>query len=329
MNEDYRYLIKSIFKLEKLSDPSFIQGSKKYNHTKTPVLPTSYKKRPYVIYKAIKSGKPVVVKILLRKNYKLFFARELFVIQNLGKLIPQSDKYLPELISFGLHPAPYFIIRFYSASEPMGNYNLLIADLPAGTLTELVGAIETLHLNRLEFEQKIAGLKLRSPFVNTEPYNFYISRFFQETKKYLVKMFGLAKTTRLQELFKQSKKAFTNSPEYFCWGDANPANVLYNKNTGKFIFIDFEKAGYSYPARDFTTLYYSIYLKDPKFAEHYVALLKQKFTDTDFWQIFYFKLLIYSFPRQFRYFKEQNEYLKQKKIVSCAKLTEKEYINYF
>ena len=184
MNEDYRYLIKSIFKLEKLSDPSFIQGSKKYNHPKTPVLPTSYKKRPYVIYKAIKSGKPVVVKILLRKNYKLFFARELFVIQNLGKLIPQSDKYLPELISFGLHPAPYFIIRFYSASEPMGNYNLLIADLPAGTLTELVGAIETLHLNRLEFEQKIAGLKLRSPFVNTEPYNFYISRFFHETKKY-------------------------------------------------------------------------------------------------------------------------------------------------
>lgn len=332
MKGKYISLIKDVFDKEGVKNLEFIQGLPVYNFLSLNINPLNYKKRPYVVYQGTKNNLPIILKLLIRQNYIQFFKRELFAYQNIPKIIPQSNKILPELISFSEKPIPYLIIKYYQNWENLGEYNLLSKPITIKQLEMILNSIVNLNWSKTRLENKARQLGLSLPFVPTETYSFYFNRFQKETKNSLIKFFGIKTINRLMDLFKQTKIIFINSANYYCWGDANPANIIINPNNQsqfEFRFIDFEKTGYSYLARDYTTLYYAIYLKNSSLALFLKNWLMKKFKDTSFWQIFYFKLLIYSLPRQFTYFGQKHDLINQKKIVDCAKISFREYLKFF
>lgn len=135
----------------------------------------------------------------------------------------------------------------------------------------------------------------------------------------------------MEIFFLKTQPIFNQSKKYFSWGDINPSNILIKRenNNVKFKFIDFEKADYSPIYRDYTTLFYSFYLTDEKLALFIKNWLKNKYSSNDFWILFYFKLLIYSLPRQFIIFYLSKDYQKQKKIIKLVKIFLKDYYSSF
>lgn len=324
-------LINKILAENKISQISFIQGIKKYNFISSQVSPDCYKKRPYVIYRGVINKEPVILKVLVRSNYSQFFQRELFVYQYLGKIIPQVGKFLPKIINFAKTPLPYILMKDYKYHHALGQYNLLMKDITEFQLLSILTAIDSFHQTKKEVEFKIKSHNLISPFTVTEPFSFYLQRYHRETKKYLGKILNSKKLDKLEELFSHTKPAFNKINHYFSWGDVNPANILIAEKNNRYDirFIDFEKVGYSYLPRDYTTFYYSIYLTNIKLADFFCHWLKNKYPDRNFWIVFYFKLLIYSFPRQYRYFEEKQDFYHQKKIVECATISKEKYLNLF
>jgi hypothetical protein len=326
MKPVYLEKIKELFKKEKISELDFIQGLKIYDITKHLSEVSVYKKRPYVLYKGAKQNKKVIIKILIRENYFKFYQRELFVYKFLPQIIPHSKKILPELISYGNNPS-YMIIKYYEDFFDLGDSSFLKVKLKKEELENILQAIDSFHVLRREFEKKLEDVKLPRVFKVSEPYSFYFQRYLRETKNTLIKILGEKETERLEKFFLKTQPIFNKAEKYFSWGDANPANILIKREEEKFHFkfIDFEKVDYSPFVRDYTTLFYSIYLADEKLALFLKKWLEEKYHSFNFWIIFYFKLLIYSLPRQFSNFGLAKDFQKQKRITEFVRMFLSEY----
>lgn len=326
MTRLYLKSIKNLFQKEKITNLEFIQGLKIYDITNISSENKNYKKRPYVLYKGVKNNKKVIIKILTRENYVKFYQRELYVYKYLSKIFPRLTNILPQLISYGKNPF-YMIIKFYDDYFPLGESNLIKTKINSDELQLILEIIDSLHLPKSKINQEITKKKLKNVFQVNEPFSFYFKRYLRETKRTLVSIIGKYETEKLENFFLKTQPIFNQAKKYFSWGDANPSNILIKRENKKVLlkFIDFEKADYSPLIRDYTTLFYSFYLNNEKLALFIKKWLKNKYPSNTFWILFYFKLLIYSMPRQFANFGLAKNYQKQEKIKQLVKIFLNDY----
>ncbi len=300
MKTNYKILLKKVVQKEKLKSLTFLRGPKKYSSPFPFDKEGITKKRPYVILKGTKEETPVVLKALIRKNYLNFFRRELFVYTHLKKIIPHLKNSLPLLISFSYKPFPYMILKYYDNWHKLGKSFYAEKELDNKNLSKLLKLIDSIHINRHELFRTCKKLKINCPLKTIETWGFYWRRYQRETKgtlKRILKNNSLLE--KLEKFFLSMKYRLKN--HFLCWGDANPSNILYKKNLNghlTFVFLDFEKIDISYSARDYTTLFYSFYLKNKNYGKRFLSLISKNASKT-FWDEFYFKLLIYSLPRQY------------------------------
>lgn len=326
MTAIYLKSIKNLFQKEEITHFEFIKGLKIYDITNISSKNKNYKKRPYVIYKGIKNNEKVIIKILIRENYQKFYQRELFIYKYFLEFFPHIKNVIPQLINYGENPF-YMIIKYYDDFLPLGESNILKTKLNTQELRLILEMIDSFHLPKSEIEKKIDKLKLKGIFQVNESFSFYFKRYLRETKKTLINIIGEKEIEKLEKFFLKTRPIFNQTEKYFSWGDANPSNILIKKknNSVQFKFVDFEKVDYSPIFRDYTTLFYSFYLTDENLALFIKNWLKNKYSSNDFWILFYFKLLIYSLPRQFVNFNLSKDYQKQKKVIQLVKIFLKDY----
>lgn len=330
MTRKYLSQIKKIFWEEKIQELKFLQGLKCYDITDQLSEDKVYKKRPYVLYKGKKNGKKIIIKILIRENYLKFYQRELFVYKYLSKIIPQTEKFVPKLVGERKKP-PTMFIKFFEGYTPLGKSNLLLEKLKKEQLVKIIEVIDSFHILKEEMERKIKEKGLVSPFVVGESFSFYYRRYLRETKRTLKEIFGKREVEKLENLFLKTQKIFNKEKKYFSWGDANFSNILIKKEARnfQFKFLDFEKVDYAPLFRDYTTLFYSVLLADQILASFFKKLLEKKYPEKNFWLLFYFKLLIYSLPRQWTIFFEEKRFNLQEKIYQLGKMFLLDFYSFF
>lgn len=169
----------------------------------------------------------------------------------------------------------------------------------------------------------------QSPFNITEQISYYMYHYKHQTRKVIFDLLGKKKVARLEVVFNNAKKLF-NAELYFCWGDANFSNILgkqEHQSTTAIKLVNFEKVGYSYLARDFATLYYSILIANTQLGNHFLTWLKSNISGKNFWENFYFKLLIYSLPRQFLLNEQEGDEIRKNRVRYLLQKVAREYFS--
>lgn len=224
-----------------------------------------------------------ILKILWQERFLERFKSELFIYKEFGQIKPEVSDYLPSLINYSERELKYLEIEYLDGYQPIGETNNLRPDLSEEDLLKVFKVISCFHFPKN---------KLQLPFSleNLRTYDFYMRKLIKlDTGERINKYISQGLVKKVRDILERQKRELLVS-DYFVLGDRNPSNILMKDNILK--IIDFDRAGWSNPAIDFT-FFYVILLPWSKMTDKLLGFLRKKYGGIkDFWLRFRVDVLI-------------------------------------